>query len=214
MTEDSDEQRAEKELRAEERAAKARADAEAAAKPGPAPNTLEVGLTDDSQNIVINHPDLQPDEHGVGHIVFSVAQARSLIVVLQQKIGQAIAAQGFELRSVEGDPELSELDYPPISTLCVECGFGVRVDEDGCCTMCGATAMGKYGDIAAEAVAILQEALTKTKELDCGDNSCRYVAKGERKGMRTNGGCRCHETPMFHFIARRMLVKGSRLFKA
>lgn len=27
--------------------------------------------------------------------------------------------------------------------------------------------------------------------LDCGDNSCRYTK--EKKGMRTNGGCRCHQ---------------------
>jgi hypothetical protein len=27
------------------------------------------------------------------------------------------------------------------------------------------------------------------EQLDCGDNSCHFVK--ERKGMRTNGGCRC-----------------------
>ncbi len=27
--------------------------------------------------------------------------------------------------------------------------------------------------------------------LDCGDNSCRYAK--EKTGMRTNGGCRCHQ---------------------
>ena len=30
-------------------------------------------------------------------------------------------------------------------------------------------------------------------ELDCGDNSCRYAPKENKGGMRTNGGCRCHE---------------------
>ncbi len=29
-------------------------------------------------------------------------------------------------------------------------------------------------------------------ELDCGDNSCRYAPKENKGGMRTNGGCRCH----------------------
>lgn len=38
---------------------------------------LEVGINDRNE-VVINHPDLKPDEHGVGHIVFSVAQARHL----------------------------------------------------------------------------------------------------------------------------------------
>jgi hypothetical protein len=42
---------------------------------------LEVGLND-SGEIVINHPDLQPDENGVGHIVFSPSQARNLARLL------------------------------------------------------------------------------------------------------------------------------------
>lgn len=47
-----------------------------------AKGVLEVGTTDQNE-IVINHPDLQPDENGVGHIVFSAAQARDLIAALQ-----------------------------------------------------------------------------------------------------------------------------------
>ena len=31
-------------------------------------------------------------------------------------------------------------------TLCVECGPNVRTDEDGCCAMCGATAVGTWLD--------------------------------------------------------------------
>jgi hypothetical protein len=31
-----------------------------------------------------------------------------------------------------------EMDYGPID-LCPQCGYGCRSDEDGCCTMCGAT---------------------------------------------------------------------------
>lgn len=31
----------------------------------------------------------------------------------------------------------------------------------------------------------------QTPEMDCGDNSCRYVFPENRGGMRTNGGCRC-----------------------
>jgi hypothetical protein len=50
---------------------------------------LEVGYTDRGE-VVINHPDLMPDEHGVGHIVFSPNQARNLAALL---IKQARAAE-------------------------------------------------------------------------------------------------------------------------
>ena len=43
---------------------------------------LEVGRTDDTHEVVINHPDLKPDACGVGHIVFSPRQARSLANLL------------------------------------------------------------------------------------------------------------------------------------
>ncbi len=33
----------------------------------------------------------------------------------------------------------------------------------------------------------------KSKEQDCGDNSCRYAKN--KGGMRTNGGCRCDTCP-------------------
>ena len=31
-------------------------------------------------------------------------------------------------------------------TWCLQCGQGVRIDEDGCCLHCGATAVGKGAD--------------------------------------------------------------------
>lgn len=52
---------------------------------------LEVGCNDRNE-IVINHPDLQPDEKGVGHIVFSVNQARNLARLLQDKADEAAKA--------------------------------------------------------------------------------------------------------------------------
>jgi hypothetical protein len=39
---------------------------------------LEVGITENGREVVINHPDLKPDAQGVGHIVFSPDQARNL----------------------------------------------------------------------------------------------------------------------------------------
>ena len=41
---------------------------------------LEVSWKDGE--VVVNHPDLKPDENGVGHIVFSPAQARNLATLL------------------------------------------------------------------------------------------------------------------------------------
>ena len=49
---------------------------------------LEVGLNDDCE-IVVNHPDLKPNENGVGHIVFSVNQARYLADLLNRKAREA-----------------------------------------------------------------------------------------------------------------------------
>ena len=45
---------------------------------------LEVG-TNEHNEIVINHPDLKPDENGVGHIIFSATQARDLATLLLRK---------------------------------------------------------------------------------------------------------------------------------
>lgn len=42
---------------------------------------LEVGYNETGE-VVVNHPDLKPDENGVGHIVFSPNQARNLADLL------------------------------------------------------------------------------------------------------------------------------------
>ena len=67
-----------------------------------AKNALEVG-TNGSGEVVVNHPDLQPDENGVGHIIFSPDQARHLARLLQQKAHSAeeeIIARGAERRFI------------------------------------------------------------------------------------------------------------------
>ena len=58
-----------------------------------AKGTLEVG-TNGNGEVVINHPDLEPDEHGVGHIVFSVEQARDLANLLLEKATDAAVERG------------------------------------------------------------------------------------------------------------------------
>jgi hypothetical protein len=50
---------------------------------------LEVGTTGKGE-VVINHPDLDPDPDGVGHIVFSVAQARNLAELLLKHAARAV----------------------------------------------------------------------------------------------------------------------------
>lgn len=49
---------------------------------------LEVG-TNERGEVVVNHPDLQPDASGVGHIIFSPAQARHLANLLHAKATEA-----------------------------------------------------------------------------------------------------------------------------
>ena len=55
--------------------------------------TLEVG-TNGHGEVVVNHPDLEPDENGVGHIVFSVEQARGLANLLMSKAADAAVERG------------------------------------------------------------------------------------------------------------------------
>ena len=46
---------------------------------------LLVGIDEDGKNVVVNHPDIDADKDGVGHIVFSPAQARNLARLLNEK---------------------------------------------------------------------------------------------------------------------------------
>jgi hypothetical protein len=54
---------------------------------------LEVG-TNGHGEVVINHPDLEPDENGVGHIVFSVEEARNLANLMMAKAADAAVERG------------------------------------------------------------------------------------------------------------------------
>jgi len=49
---------------------------------------LEVG-TNGRGEVVVNHPDLLPDENGIGHIVFSPEQARNFAALLLRKAQEA-----------------------------------------------------------------------------------------------------------------------------
>jgi len=54
---------------------------------------LEVG-TDGKGGVVVNHPEMECDENGVGHIIFSPSEARDFAAVLQQKASVADHEQG------------------------------------------------------------------------------------------------------------------------
>jgi len=53
-----------------------------------ADKVLEVGTTGKGE-VVVNHPDLEPDRDGVGHIVFSAKQARNLARILNKMAKRA-----------------------------------------------------------------------------------------------------------------------------
>jgi len=57
---------------------------------------LEVGTK--GGEVIVNHPDLKPDENGVGHIVFSPNQARNLATLLQK---QARLAEEYAYEAAE-----------------------------------------------------------------------------------------------------------------
>lgn len=54
----------------------------------PTKGFLEVGTTGAGE-VVVNHPDLEPDEKGVGHIVFSIGQAQNFANLLLAKAEEA-----------------------------------------------------------------------------------------------------------------------------
>jgi hypothetical protein len=49
---------------------------------------LWVGTTGDGE-VVVNHPDIDPDKDGKGHIIFSPNQARNLANLLLRKAEEA-----------------------------------------------------------------------------------------------------------------------------
>lgn len=54
----------------------------------PGAGFLEVGLSEDWTEVIVNHPALLVDEHGVGHIVFSPKEAIHLGNLLLKKASE------------------------------------------------------------------------------------------------------------------------------
>lgn len=55
---------------------------------GPKKGFLEVGYNGKGE-VIVNHPDLEPDENGVGHIVFSPQEAIDFAQLLLKNAGIA-----------------------------------------------------------------------------------------------------------------------------
>ena len=62
------------------------------------------------------------------------------------------------------------------------------------------------------ALRVAKEAL-ELPDLDCGDNSCRFVDRTKPMGMRTNGGCRCLDKPSQSILIRRFLLNAKEALK-
>lgn len=67
-------------------------DADDDASPPPA-GFLEVGLTADGHHVILNHPEIDTDEDGCGHILFSPSQARDLARLLLECADEADVAR-------------------------------------------------------------------------------------------------------------------------
>lgn len=50
---------------------------------------LYVGLSEDGKHVIVNHPDLEPDADGCGHIVFSHDEALNFAMLLLRKVNTA-----------------------------------------------------------------------------------------------------------------------------
>ena len=70
---------------------------------------LEVGLNEKNE-IVVNHPDLKPDENGVGHIVFSVDQAIDFCAILNRKAFEATS----NIRRLEEEAKRKAAEANPV----------------------------------------------------------------------------------------------------
>lgn len=79
---------------------------------------LEVGRDEQGQ-VVINHPDLKPDKDGVGHIVFSPAQALNLAWLLEKHAG-VVPTPPAESLSGERLDAIERRNFGPQSGPCAD----------------------------------------------------------------------------------------------
>jgi len=70
-------------------------------------DALEVTRTDDTQEVVIVHPDLKPDASGIGRLVFSPRHARYLANLLIEHAAAAEAEATMSEATKAGNPTLA-----------------------------------------------------------------------------------------------------------
>jgi len=75
---------------------------------------LEVTRTDDTQEVVIIHPDLKPDASGIGRLIFSPRNARYLANLL---VEHAAAAEAEAIMSDEVRAANPTLAFAPAGKL-------------------------------------------------------------------------------------------------
>ncbi len=86
---------------------------------------VEVG-TDGSGNVVLNHPQMETDEHGVGHIIFSPRQARDFAhILLKQTAVAEDERRMLQLAAERKSPE----DVPPVDRSARQLLDGSPVDD-------------------------------------------------------------------------------------
>lgn len=85
---------------------------------------LEVGRNEQGE-VIVNHPDLKPDENGVGHIVFSVNQARNLARLLEKQAREAEA----EIEQKREEERLAAIPPPDRSKRCMLSGNPETADH-------------------------------------------------------------------------------------
>lgn len=83
---------------------------------------LEVGMNEAHTEVIVNHPDLKPDANGVGHLVFSPAQAIRFAMLLLKKTqecdGVEVAEESAEawlhtIHYEEGNGQDTRLSFQP-----------------------------------------------------------------------------------------------------
>ena len=90
------------------------------------------------------------------------------------------------------------------ASLCVECGPDVRVDEDGCCAACGASAMGPWADKAVAALKARTPSAVQRAERAVVRAAMRFTAHD----VRMNFGKL--DTLCIRVLAERMKAKKAR----
>ena len=82
-------------------------------------------------------------------------------MVEQADLGDLLVAARYVMESTPG------------MTWCAQCGPHIKVDEDGCCKMCGATSVGDGADMAVEVLVESERVRQRCAKLETENESLR-----------------------------------------